>query len=149
MEPTAQVGFDINTLNDTVAPAPHRVGIFFNEEDVAITGFLILGKNSAEYQKAMHNIRVANIKRAGLAAKRSKKGIDSSTDDGAEIVAATVAANDRIIAESVIIGWFGFTSGGVEIDFDRGVLKNMLTKYPQWQASVLAELEEEANFTKA
>jgi hypothetical protein len=146
MTSQAQVtGFDIADLETNNGPVTHKVAVIEDLDGNPVTGFIIVGKNSQEYQEASQAIRIENIKRA---AKR-KTQIDTSTDLGATVVARTVASNDKTIALAVVVGWFGMLSDGKEIPLDKAVVEKMFTKYPTWQDKVLKELDVEANFTKA
>jgi hypothetical protein len=141
----AQVGFDIDTLDVDGPAITHKVAVIEDVDGNAITGFVLVGKNSTEFQAAANKIRIDNIKRA---AKR-KTQIDTSTDIGASTLARTVESNDRTLALSVIVGWFGFTSNGAEVGFEPQNLPKLFDKYPQWQVKVLAALDDEANFMTA
>jgi hypothetical protein len=137
-------GFDVDTL-DNVQEITHKCGVIFDEDGVAKSGFILASKNSVEYVVGQKQIRIDNIKRAG----QRKKQIDSATDAGAEVVASTVARNDRATALSVVVGWFGFLQNGQPLTFDKGIVNKMFDKCPTWQMKVLVDLENEANFTPA
>lgn len=143
----AQVaGFDIDGLDASDnEPITFEVAVIKDDEGNAISGFLIVGKNSEEAVAVNRFIRMENIKRA---AKR-RKSVDTSTDEGAAIVAKTVDNNDRLTALAITVGWFGFNKGGVPITFDKALVEKMFDKYPRWQELVLNAFEEDANFTKA
>lgn len=138
-------GFDVNDLSQESAPITHKVSVIDDEDGNPVSGFVIVGKNSKEYQNASNAIRIDNIKRA---AKR-KTQVDTGTDAGAAIVARTVASNDRTTALSVVIDWFGMLSNGQPMPFDKAVVEKMLDKFPQWQVRILNDLDNDANFTKA
>lgn len=137
-------GFEISDLDKEVA-ATHKVAVIEDDDGNPIAGFVIVGKNSPEYQQAANAVRIDNIKRA---AKR-KQQIDTSTDQGAAVLAKTVAANDATVALSVVIDWFGMLNNGQPMPFSKDLVAKMFEKLPQWQVKVLNELEVEANFTKA
>lgn len=141
---TQAQGFDISALDNT-GPVTHKVSVIDNADGESVSGFIIVGKNSLEFINAASQIRIDNIKRA---AKR-KQQLDTSTDEGAAVLAKTVDRNDRTSALSVVIGWYGFTANGQEIPFDKAMVEKMFAKFPTWQEKVLKELEAEANFMKA
>jgi len=139
-------GFDISDLETSnVNDITFDVAVMEDEDGNPICGFTIVGKNSTEYQDANSVVRVSNIKRA---AKRTRQ-VDTSTDDGAALVARTVAQNEKILAMAVVKGWFGFLQDGSPKTFDKKLVEFMFTKYPQWQAKVTAALDNDANFMKA
>ena len=138
-------GFNIEDLDKDDGPAVHKVSVIDDDDGNAVSGFMIVGKNSEQYQTITNDIRVRNIKRA---AKR-KGQLDASTDAGAEMIARTVAQQDRETALGVVIGWFGFHKDGQPMKFDKALVAKMFDKYPQWQTKVLSELENDANFIKA
>lgn len=136
-------GFDLDQLdNDQVIT--HSVAVLQDDDGNDVTGFIIVGKNSPEYQEASKSVRINNIKRAS----RRKGQIDSASDVGAALIAKTVEEGDRALALSVVIGWFGMLKNGQLMKFDKEVVAKMFQKYPQWQAKVLAALEDDANFMK-
>jgi hypothetical protein len=139
-------GFNIDDL-DAVDQTTHThsVSVIDDEDGNPITGFVIVGKNSKEYQEVAQTVRIDNIKRA---AKR-KQQIDTATDAGAGIVARTVAGNDNAVALAVVVGWFGMLSGGEQMAFDKNMVSRMFAKFPQWEVKVLAALEADANFMTA
>jgi hypothetical protein len=134
-------GFDLDNLV-AVAALTHRCGVKFDDEGEATMGFIMVGKNSPEYRQVQKEIRIENIQRA---AKR-KTQIDTATVEGATVVADTVEANDQRIATAVVVGWFGFTRGGKEVDFDKATAAGVLEAMPAWRDRVLADLEADANF---
>jgi hypothetical protein len=143
--PAKAAGFEIDDIDSSVIDRnTFNVAVIEDADGEPISGFVIVGKNSAEYQAATVAIRAANIKRS---AKRAK-AIDTSTDEGAATVASTIASNERAIAMAVIVDWFGFNSEGQPASFDRSKVEKMLSKFPQWQARVNAALEVDANFMK-
>ena len=142
---TQAQGFEIGNLDAADAkPATFNVDVMQNEDGEGIVGFTIVGKNSPEYQNASNKVRIENIKRAS---KRSKQ-LDTSTDDGAAVVAKTVAANEQTLAMAVTVGWYGFNLEGAPMNFDKAVVEKLFTKYPQWQAMVNAALDNDVNFMK-
>lgn len=134
-------GFDIDSL-DSGEQVTHYVTVIKDAAGNPVSGFIRADKNSPQYQDAMHKIRVGNIQRAA----NRQEAIDTKTEEGADIVARQVKANDTMIALSVVIGWFGFRKGQEAIIFDKALLEKMFQKKPQWQALVLADLEAESNF---
>jgi hypothetical protein len=142
----AQVqGFDIDNMNNVdVVQATHKVGVVFNDDGEPVSGFLIVGKNSPQYQEANNSVRAENIKRA---AKRNKQ-VDASTDEGAKIISRTVMSNEKTIVSAVVVDWFGFLKGGEPLSFDKAVVDKMLTAFPTWQTAISAALENDANFMK-
>lgn len=145
MNDQAQVqGFDLSNLEVESGPAVHQVSVIDDLDGNPVSGFVIVGKNSPQYQKVTRDIRIANIKRAS----KRKGQIDASTDNGAEVIARTVEESDRMTALAVVTGWFGMMQNGQLMSFDKSVVEKMFKKYPQWQAKVLAALEDDANFTK-
>jgi hypothetical protein len=142
----AQVtGFDVDSLDGDIEQNTHRCSVIDDEDGNPKSGFIMVGKNSPEFQAVVNRIRIDNIKRA---AKR-KQQLDTSTDEGAGVVARTVAANDRATAMAVVTGWFGMLREGAEMQFDKAIVERMFNKFPQWQVKVLQDLEAESNFTKA
>lgn len=139
-----QMGFEVGDLDKDVADVTHRVAVITDEDGEPVSGFVIVGKNSKAYQDAATVVRVNNIQRA---AKRNKQ-VDSSTPEGAAVIAKTVADNEHALALAVVTDWFGFNLEGAPMQFDRNVVDKMFRKFPQWQLRVNAALDNDANFMK-
>lgn len=141
---TAQ-GFDLSLLDSNdVNEVSYKVSVIDNEDGDAVSGFIIVGKNSTEYQAEDNLIRKENIKRS---AKR-KTQIDASTDDGATTLVNLMEANAKRLALAVVVDWFGFNKDGKAVPFDKTIVSRMFTAYPQWQDKVSAALENDKNFMK-
>ena len=141
---TAQ-GFDLSLLDSSdVNEVTYKVSVIDTDDGDPVSGFILVGKNSKEYQAEDNAIRIENIKRS---AKR-KTQIDASTDDGAATLVNLIRANEKRLCLAAIVGWFGFNKDGEEAAFDKSVVDRMLTAYPQWQDKVSATLEKDKNFMK-
>jgi len=140
----ANAGFDLDLL-DQMPSLTHKCGVIFDDNGDPVSGFIMVGKNSAEYQANQATIKTENIQRAG----KRKKAIDTATEEGAAVVTETMARNDRSTAMAVVTGFFGFDRAGKPVEFSKDLLETMFNKMPQWQAKVLNDLDEEANFSKA
>jgi hypothetical protein len=141
--PAKVAGFEIEDL-DAPEQVTHKVGVVFNDEGDAISGFIIVGKDSPQYQDENSVIRQENIQRAS---KRNKQ-IDTSTPEGAKLVATTLNNNEKRLALAVTVGWFGFNSEGAELAFSKQMTEKMYTKKPTWLEKVNAALDADANFIK-
>lgn len=141
--PSKAAGFEVEDL-DKADEATFNVAVIKDEEGEPVSGFIIVGKNSPEYQAENEAIRIEGIKRAS---KRSKQ-IDTSTDAGAALVAQTVSSNEKRLALAVTVGWFGFNSEGAPLAFNKQMVEKMYAKKPTWLAEVSNALEADGNFTK-
>lgn len=137
-------GFDLASLDAPQDDQVSRVAVVTNADGDDECGFIVVGKNSQQYQDAQHQIRVEGLKRS---AKR-KTQIDSSTDQGAATLAKTIERNEITLAKAVVVGWFGFKSGGKEVPFDPAMLDKMFSVKPTWKDKINAHVENEANFSK-
>jgi hypothetical protein len=143
----AAVGFDILNLTapvDLAAPVTFDVNVLFNDDGDAIASLVIVGKNSPEYQAESHALRAEGHKRA---AKR-QTAIDAKTDEGAVKLVDLIDGNQERLALAVVVGWKGFTSAGVEVPFDKALVKQGFAKYPTWVDLISAALAVDANFMK-
>ena len=144
---TAQksTGFEVSLLDDVeTKQVTFNVAVIEDADGEDVSGFVIVGKNSPEFQTANNTVRIENIMRAS---KRSKQ-IDSSTEDGAALLAKTVTGNEKSIALACVVDWFGFNLEGAPMKFDKATVEKMFTKFPQWQVMVSNALEVDANFMK-
>ena len=141
--PAAAAGYEIEDFdNDT--PATLKVAFVKDDEGEAVSGVIILSKDSPEFQAENEAIRVEGIQRS---AKR-QKAIDTKTEAGALFVAQTIDSNERRLALAVTVGWFGFNSEGAPATFDKKVVERMYTKKPTWLDEVTKALDANAGFTK-
>jgi hypothetical protein len=137
-------GFDLSQLDSTEDATLFKVVVISDIDGNDKCGFMIDSKNCAEYREATRLVRIDGLKRS---AKR-KSALDTSTDEGAGVVAKMIENNEMTLALAVIKGWFGFQSNGVDVPFDKGLVTKMLTKYPTWKDKISAALDNEANFIK-
>lgn len=135
--------FDIGSM-DTVTHSTFRVSVIDYANGEPKSGFVIVGKNSEEYRKAAHHIRVEGLMRAS----KRKSLLDTSSTEGAESMAEAIEINDIRQATAVVVDWFGFANNGVVAPYDAAVVKRMLVKFPTWRQKVLDALENDANFIK-
>lgn len=137
--------FDIANLTAAVAAAvTHNVDVLFDDDGNAVAGFIIVGKNSPEYQGESHAVRAEGYKKSAV----RKTAIDAKTDEGASKLVDVIDSNATRLALSVVTGWYGFTSAGAPVPFDKALVAAAFKKYPTWEDKVNAALEVDANFLK-
>jgi hypothetical protein len=141
--PATAAGFDVDNMFDEVE-ATHRVVVIKTDEGDEKSGFIIVGKNSSQYQAENELIRIENIKRSS----KRNKAVDTSTEEGAKLVAQTIANNERRLALAVVVDWFGFDSAGKPLPFDKAMVARMFDKKPTWLTEVGNALDTDGNFTK-
>lgn len=144
--PAKAAGFEID-MDNLDAPAEavtFDVVVIEDEEGEPVAGFKIVGKNSPQYQAASAEIRQDNIRRAS---KRNKQ-IDTSTEEGAKLIALVVAGNERKQNMAVVVDWFGFNCEGAPMTYDSNLAKRLLTKHPHWLTMIGVALDKDANFMK-
>lgn len=135
---------DIDTLaNDdqTLIDVP----VVFDEDAEAIAGFKIVGKNSSRYQDAQRAIEILAIKRAVV----KKQKIDAKTDEGAGQFVDITKENQIKVAVAVVVGMYGFKSGGQDVEPNAEILTKIFNSKPTWLQKVTAALENEASFLQA
>lgn len=133
--------FDINTVsapNDNT----YSVGIAFDDDGTATTGFIIVGKDSTQFIKAQQKIRAENYKRYEVKATR----IDGTTDEGAMKTIEVGDKNITATAVAVTIGWFGFTENGAPAEFSSEKVLRIFNARPSWCDKVTNALVDESNF---
>lgn len=136
------MNFDINALEAATRNTfDVEVGKRDNGDPV---GFRVLGSSSEEYQKVDRAIQVLNVKES--AARR--KLVDMETDEGAQVVVDGGAKRRDMIIEACVVDWFGFTLGESEpAPFTAENLARVLKAKPNWRLRIVAEIENEGNFT--
>jgi hypothetical protein len=125
-------------------PNTQRVAVGWDEEGEPQEGFIIVGKDSDEYQKTIAGQRQRAIRRQAV--KRTR--FDLKTEEGAEQLDATLRQNEFEVAAAVCVGWFGFTVNGQPAQFVKERVVQILAVKPSWKDRILAALEDEAAFLK-
>jgi len=137
---------DLSFLDDSDSGSvTARVPVVNNEDGEDVSGFIIIGKDSKEFQELNAQLRIEGLQKS---AKR-KTMIDASTDEGAKTLHRAISSSETRLALCVVTGWFGFSNKGEEVPFNKELLAKMFAKKPTWQAKVLAALEVDSNFTKS
>lgn len=140
---TAQ-SFDLDSLNAETQQITYDVPLVFNADGDPQSGLRIVGRDSPEYRAAYKLIRTQGIQKAG----HRKTAIDQKTEAGAELLFNLTESNEETLALAVVVGWFGFTKGGVEAEFNKATVSAMFKKKPTWREEVTAALANNANFIK-
>lgn len=143
----AFAGFDIANLAIPASqekPVTHNVDILFDDEGNPALGFVVISKNSPEYQAESHAVRAAGYKKSAV----RKTAIDAKTDEGSSQLVDVIDSNATRLALSAVVGWYGFTSAGAPVPFDKNLVLAAFKKYPTWEDKVTAALEVDANFLK-
>jgi hypothetical protein len=125
-------------------PGTQRVAIAWDEDGEPTDGFIIVGKDSDEYQRTISGQRQKAIRRQAV--KRTR--FDLKSEEGAEQLDATLRQNEFEVAAAVVVGWFGFTVNGQAAPFVRERVTQILAVKPSWKDRILAALEDEAAFLK-
>jgi hypothetical protein len=132
---------DISQLADA-GDLTQRVGVVFNDEGEPTVGFVIVGKDSQQYREAAERLRVAGVKRNAIKGTR----IDTKTEEGALAFDRLVQKNEVELAVAVVVGWFGFTSGGQPAPFSVEAVRTAFKARPTWRERVSGAVENEAGF---
>lgn len=132
----------LNPEDKTEATA--KVPLIFNDVGDAVSGLIIVGKNSPQAQVASRKVQVAQVMRSA----NRKTALDTTTETGAGALLDTVELNNQAMALAVTVGWYGFSMNGAEAVFDPEAVAAMFKKFPSFQDKVLKTLEVEANFLK-
>ena len=140
----AAVGFDIANLSAPAARVTFDVPVIFDADGEPVAGLRIVGKNSDEYRKESHAVRAEGYKKSA----RRKTAIDASTDEGADQLVSTIDGNQKRLALAVTVDWYGFTSNGAPVAFDKTLVAAAFDKFTTWQGRVTTALENDANFLK-
>ena len=138
---TISSGFDLDSLINS-AEATSRVGVAFNDDGEATSGFVIVGKDSDAYRACEQRQQNAGIKRGATKSQR----IDGKTDEGAATIGRLMASNVSEMAFAVVVDWFGFNKAGAPVAFTADGLRSVFESRPSWRDKVLAALENEDNF---
>lgn len=120
------------------------VPLLFDDEGAPTDGFKVVGANSDEYQAAERQWQLTNLRRQA----RRGRGIDASTQTGAEELADTLRKQERALVYACIKTIYGFTKGGVPAELNTETLDTIFNFRPTWVGKVLSEIRAERGFTK-
>jgi hypothetical protein len=144
----AAVGFDISNLTGSAAAAlvatTYNVDVLFDDDGNPTAGFVIVGKNSPEYQAESHAVRAEGHKRSAI----RKAALDVKTDEGASKLVDIIDDNSTRLALAVVKDWYGFTSAGAPVPYEKKHGLAAFQKFPVWEEKVNAALEVDNNFLK-
>lgn len=138
-------------LDDILAspdkPLTFDVGVIFDDEGNAISGFRIVSRNSDQARAAERAVRIENQK----AASKRNKAIDTKTDEGAAKVIDIVDSQNLARAGAVVVDWFGWTKKDadgkpVPRQFDATLIPAILKQKPTWVERILHAMAEDNNF---
>lgn len=106
-------------------------------------GFIVVGPNSEEYQKASREAAIDGVQKAE---KRGAEKVEAGTRESAEAwLAARESSNDAVVL-GCTTGWFGFRRGEKPAPFNRSNLESVLKSRPHWRQRILNAIENSANF---
>jgi hypothetical protein len=140
--------FDLDDiLGGADKPLTFDVGVLFDDEGNAISGFRIVSRNSDQARAAERAVRIENQK---AAAKRNK-ALDLKTDEGAAKVVDIVDGQNAARAAAVVVDWFGWTKKDadgkpVPRQFDAALIPAILKQKPTWVERILHAMAEDNNF---
>jgi hypothetical protein len=138
-----QEGFELSNLED-LDEATVKVPLRFNADGDAISGFILVGKNSPQFQDAQQKGRIEGIMKG---AKR-KSALDTTTEAGAKTFADMLSSSDRAVTLACVVDWYGFNLEGAPMKFDRNIVEKLFTKFPNWLTLCTAALDKDSNFMK-
>jgi len=120
------------------------VALVFDDEGEPEAGFKVVGANSEEYQAAERQWNLVNLKKSA----RRGRGIDASTNTGAEELADLLIKQERTLVYACVKEVYGFTNDGVEAPLNETTLDAIFAAKPVWRTKVLTEIRAERGFTK-
>ena len=135
---------DIDDVLNSDSEQTKKVAVVTNDDGSPAVGFIIVGKDSQQYRDCAKKLRSNGIRRQ--ANKRTR--IDTKTEEGALSFGKILEENEYELAVAVVVGYFGFTSGGADIPFSEDMTRKLFDKKPSWREKVSAELEAEEGFLK-
>lgn len=124
------------------AQATKKVGVAFNEDGEPTVGFIIVGKDSKQYREKAAQLRAKVIRRQA----NTKEKIDRKTEEGALKLDSIVQSNQHEEAVAVVVGWFGFESGGKPAEFSAELVDKVLKAKPTWREAITLALEDTTGF---
>ena len=131
---------DISALEAEAAPT-YDVAVMFAADATPTAGFMVVGKNSPQYQARRRLLSLDGVKRSAVRAKK----IDTKTDDGAAELVDSIEGSETALAIACVVSWYGFTNPETVTP---EALAKVFTARPTWRERVLAAIENDANFSQ-
>lgn len=132
---------DLDTIT-AAEEATQKVGIAFDDDGNPTVGFVIVGKDSHQYRSTEQRLKAAAIRRGATKSQR----IDTKTEEGSAAYVKLMQQNEEELAAAVVVGWFGFSSGGQPAPFSAEAVRRVLKARPTYRDRITAALENEAGF---
>ncbi len=122
---------------------PIDVPLIFDSEGMPESGVKVIGLDSDQYQAADRKWKLANLKKSA----RRGRGIDATTDNGANELVDLVAKREMAIALACVVEIYGFTENGAPLPLGESSLEALFKARPSWRSKVVAAIETEQVFT--
>lgn len=114
-------------------------------------GFVIVGPHSAEFQRAQSKLgaRAMKLMREKPATKAEGAAeVEPDYEEQWNQGNAAIRERSRLVAECVVVDFFGFASAGTPLPFSGQALAKIFDVRPLYAYLVMQAAENEANFTK-
>lgn len=121
-----------------------KVTVSYDDDGEPKEGFVIVSKDSEQYQQVQALHRQRAIRRQAV--KRTR--FDLKSEEGAEQLDDTLRKNEHETAVAVTVDWFGWTIKGEPAPFNKEHLSQLLKLRPSYRDRILGALEDEAGFLK-
>ncbi len=134
--------FSLTAIEES-GKTPFRL-VIGKDADGTEAGFMCMGVGSDEYEESERQIQILNIQEAAT----RKKILDMAEAADAAMVHDGADIRRAVTLKHCVIDWFGFTTDdGAPAPFNHESLMRVLKRRPRWQDRILAELEQERDFT--
>ncbi len=112
-----------------------------NPEEV---GFVIVGPNSEEYDRASREAAIEGIQAAEK--RRDQPPAEPGSRESAEQLIERTDSSNRMVIRHCTVDWFGFRRNGELVQFSQNDLDALLKSRPNWRVRILRAIEDSGNF---
>ena len=138
------MNFDLDSLASS-KQTTYRVVIGHNPgEPPEEVGFVVVGPNSEEYDRASREAAIEGIQAAEK--RRDLPPATPGSRESAEQLIERTDASNRTVVQHCTVDWFGFRRNGELVKFSKGDLHELLKSRPTWRVRILRAIEDSENF---
>lgn len=107
-------------------------------------GFVIVGPNSDEYDKASREAAIEGIQAAEK--RHGQPPVEPGSRESAQQMIDRTEASNRQVIRNCTVGWFGFRRNGELVPFTPANLEAVLEARSIWRVRILRAIEDSGNF---
>ena len=127
----------------TASPITSKVVIAYDDDGNEAVGFKIVGPDSPQYRAEQERQRLEGLKRRINGGKKPK---DFKSEEAQAELDRLTQENLTRNAVAVVVDWFGFKDGDIDVPFDAAMLPEFFAAHQSWRDKVVDAIYQEDAF---